>query len=81
MNEMIKRDKVELQDSMIAAGLEIFQTRDINTEDVENLRTKKHQILPGEKRLHVEKLKKNRQADFQVLFQALYILKAALTIE
>ena len=80
-NEMIKRDKVELQDSMIAAGLEIFQTRDINTEDVENLKTKKHQILPGEKRLRVEKLKKNHQADFQVLFQALYTLKAALTIE
>ena len=34
---MIKRDKVELQDSMIAAGLEIFQTRDINKEDAENL--------------------------------------------
>ena len=63
---MLNRDKVEPQDSMIAAGLEITQTKDISREDAQNLKTKGHRILLREKRLRVERLRKNHQADFQV---------------
>ena len=78
---MIIRDKVELQDRMIVAGLEIFQTRDIYKEDAGNFIIIGHRILQREKRLRVEMLRKNLQVDFQASYLALCTLRAALTID